>query len=131
MGASHQGRARAAQIQAWVAALCDSLARHNVCPTKREQARICQMLQRELRWAYPNQFQARLEVIVCEIEEDVVLRARAIGLSTHCDDDDDVIINNSSSDGESRQLQRLAALRARLRIIQKKKKKDSDPRMPS
>ena len=130
MGASHQGRARAAQIQAWVAALCDSLARHNVCPTKREQARICQMLQRELRWAYPNQFQARLEVIVCEIEEDVVLRARAIGPSTHCDGDDD-IINNSSSDGESRQLQRLAALRARLRIIQKKKKKDSDPRMPS
>ena len=129
MGASHQGRARAAQIQAWVAALCDSLARHNVCPTKREQARICQMLQRELRWAYPNQFQARLEVIVCEIEEDVVLRARAIGLSTHCDDDD-VIINNSS-DEESRQLQRLAALRARLRIIQKKKKKDSDPRMSS
>ena len=128
MGASHQGRARAAQIQAWVAALCDSLARHNVCPTKREQARICQMLQRELRWAYPNQFQARLEVIVCEIEEDVVLRARAIGLSTHCDDDDDVIINNSS-DEESRQLQRLAALRARLRIIQKKK--NSDLRMPS
>ena len=127
MGASHQGRARAAQIQAWVAALCDSLARHNVCPTKREQARICQMLQRELRWAYPNQFQARLEVIVCEIEEDVVLRARAIGLSTvaRCDD-----VNNSS-DEESQQLQRLAALRARLRIIQKKKKKDSDPRMPS
>ena len=120
MGASHQGRASAAQIQAWVAALCDSLARHSVCPTKREQARICQMLQRELRWAYPNQFQARLEAIVCEIEEDVVLRARAIGLSTTACYDD---VNNSSD--EESQLQRLAALRARLRI-----KTDSDPRMP-